>query len=57
MSKKQISTAFFLASQVLPFLMITATFVGLAYTYGHGLTPFHMDETFELVSLSCNYAP
>lgn len=51
MSRKQISEAFNFASQTLPFLMITATFIGLAYTYGHAFTPFYMDESFDLIGL------
>lgn len=44
-----------LVSLTLPFFMITATFIGLAYTYGHSFTPFHMDECFEIVKLT--YVP
>ncbi len=54
MSRKQISKAIIVASQTLPFLMITATFVSLAYACGHSLTPYHMDPSFDLIRLSCH---
>lgn len=52
MAKELISLVSNLVSLTLPFFMITATFVGLAYTYGHSFTPFHMDECFEVVRLT-----
>jgi hypothetical protein len=46
MSKTQVSEAINLASQTIPFLMITATFIIIAYVYGHTLTP-PTDNVFE----------
>ena len=57
MTKTQLSHALYIASQTLPFLMITSTFIGLAYICGHSFSPYHMDQSFELVRLSCNYIP
>ncbi|MBS0272024.1 MAG: hypothetical protein JSR85_05190 [Proteobacteria bacterium] len=57
MSKTQLLKAIDIANQTLPFLMITATFIGLAYTYGQSLSPLHIDPSFDLIRLSCNYAP
>jgi cytochrome bd-type quinol oxidase subunit 2 len=54
MSRKQLLTAIHVASQTIPFLMITATFVGIAYTCGHSLTPYQMDSSFDLIRLSCH---
>ena len=54
MSKKQISEALSLASQTLPFIMITATFIGLAYTYGNVLTPYPIEDSFEFARLGYN---
>jgi len=57
MSKKQLLEIIHLASQTLPFLIIAATFIGLAYTYGHSFTPFFSEDSSQLISLSCNYLP
>lgn len=57
MSKTQFLNAIDIARQTIPFIMITGVFVGLAYTYGHTLTPFQMAPSNELVRLSCHYAP
>lgn len=57
MSKTQFLNAIDIARQTIPFIMITAIFVGLAYTYGHTLTPFQMVPSNELICLSCHYAP
>lgn len=57
MSKIQFLNAIDIARQTIPFIMITAIFVGLAYTYGHTLSPFQISHTNELVRLSCHYAP
>ncbi|MBX9786615.1 MAG: hypothetical protein K2Y08_04695 [Alphaproteobacteria bacterium] len=57
MSKIQFLNAIDVARQTIPFIMITAIFIGLAYTYGHALSPFQMDSSNELVRLSCHYAP
>ena len=57
MSKKQFLTAIQVASQTLPFLMITATFIGLAYACGHSLAPYQMDPSFDLLRLSYHYIP
>lgn len=46
-----------IASQVLPFLTITVTFVSLAYTYGHTLSALHVDHSCDLIRLSCTYLP
>lgn len=57
MTKTQLLNAINVARQIVPFIMITVVFVGLAYTYGHALSPFQMDPTNDLVRLSCHYAP
>jgi len=57
MSKIQFLNAIDIARQTIPFIMITAIFVGLAYTYGHALSPFQVSPSNELVRLSCHYAP
>ncbi len=57
MLKQQVAGAIYIASQTIPFLMITATFVALAYTYGYDLPFCHMDESFELVKLGCSFMP
>ena len=57
MTKTQLSHAIHIASQTVPFLMITATFIVLAYSYGHSLLPYHIDQSFDLIRLSCHYIP
>ncbi len=57
MTKQQLIDALAFASQTVPFLMITAIFVGFAYSYGQTLTPYHMGDTCDLIRLSCNYLP
>ncbi|EKE09778.1 MAG: hypothetical protein ACD_16C00110G0013 [uncultured bacterium] len=57
MSKVQFLKALDVARQTLPFIMITAIFIGLAYTYGHALSPFQIDPSSDLVRLSCHFAP
>ena len=57
MSKTQFLNAVDIARQTIPFIMITAVFVGLAYTYVHTLTPFQLAPSNELIRLSCHYAP
>lgn len=57
MSKKQLLEIIAVASQTLPFLTITATFIGLAYTYGHGFIPLQMNDSIDLMRLSCHYHP
>lgn len=47
MSKTQAAEALNLASQTLPFLMITATFIVIAYVYGHTLTPIKGENSFD----------
>lgn len=46
MSKTQASEAINLATQTIPFLMITASFIIIAYVYGHSVTP-STDNLFE----------
>lgn len=57
MTKAQLLNAINVARQTIPFIMITVVFVGLAYTYGHALSPFQIDPSSDLVRLSCHYAP
>jgi len=57
MTKQQMIDAIQFASQTLPFLMITAMFIALAYSYGQSLTPYHMGDSCDLIRLSCNYLP
>lgn len=57
MSKTQFLNIVDIARQTIPFIMITAVFVGLAYTYGHTLTPFQLAPSNELIRLSCHYVP
>ncbi len=46
-----------ITTQVLPFLMTTALFIGLAHSYRHTLSPLHTESAAELIKLSCNYLP
>jgi len=46
-----------ITTQVLPFLMTTALFIGFAHSYKQTLTPLHADSAAELIKLSCNYLP
>ena len=57
MSKTQLLDTLNVMRLTVPFLMITVTFVGIAYAYGHALTPFHLDASFDLIKLSCHYMP
>jgi len=52
MTKKQRSEILDLVYQTLPFLIITATFIGLAYTYGHALAPIEPEDSFEFIRVS-----
>jgi len=57
MSKEQTREIFTLATQIIPFLMITATLISLAYAYGRTLSPLYVDNSLDLIRLSCNYLP
>jgi hypothetical protein len=57
MLKEQVLKAINIVNQTVPFLMITVTFIGLAYTCGQSISPFQMDPSFDLIRLSCHYAP
>lgn len=57
MTKKQAQEVLDLTSQILPFLMITITFVSLAYTYGQTFPPLHVEGPIDLMTASCNYLP
>ncbi|HUX80667.1 MAG TPA: hypothetical protein VMW10_13125 [Alphaproteobacteria bacterium] len=57
MYRKQFTTALLVASQTLPFLMITATFVGIAYACGQTLTAYQIDPSFDLIRLSWHHIP
>ncbi len=57
MAKTELLEMLNIVRQTVPFLMITAIFVGIAYSYGNTLTPFYMDDSFDLVKLSCLYMP
>jgi hypothetical protein len=57
MTKEQTREVFNLARQILPFLMITATFISLAYALGHSFPPLCANSSIDLVRLSCNYLP
>lgn len=43
--------------QVLPFLMTTALFIGLAHSYKQTVSPLHVESASELIRLSCSYLP
>ena len=47
MSKEQRKIIFNLAGQILPFVVITTTFVCIARIGCHSVSPFAMDETTE----------
>jgi|GEM_PF-4452256 hypothetical protein len=57
MTKNYLKDILNIASQVLPFLTITVTFVSLAYTYGHTLSALQVDHSCDLIRLSCTYLP
>ena len=44
---KHVSETINLAAQTIPFLMITATFIIIAYVYGHALTPTGLENPFD----------
>jgi hypothetical protein len=52
MTKKQRSEIIDLIRQTLPFFIITATFIGLAYTYGHALAPLQLEDSFEFIHVN-----
>ena len=47
MSRAQISEALNIANQTIPFLMITATFIFIAYTYGNSVTASPLEDVYE----------
>jgi len=51
MSKAQIAKALTIISQTVPFLVITAAFIGIAYTYGHSLEVFNSGASFDMAGL------
>jgi hypothetical protein len=57
MTKEQLNEIVNLTRQILPFLMITATFIGLAYSYGPTYIPLQIDSSMDLMTLSCSYLP
>jgi hypothetical protein len=57
MKKEQVTEILNLTRQILPFLMITAVFISLAYRYGHIYSPLKVDSSGDLLRLSCNYLP
>lgn len=57
MTKKQRSEIFDLVRQTLPFFIITATFIGLAYTYGHALAPLPLEDSFEFTQVKSSHVP
>lgn len=57
MTKETVRELFGIVTQILPFLMITATFIGFAYTYGHTHLLCHEDNLSCLLRLSCNCLP
>ncbi len=46
-----------ITTQVLPFLMTAALFIGIAHSYRQTLSPLHAESAAELIKLSCNYLP
>ena len=57
MTKQQVVDAVHFARQTVPFFIITAIFVSIAFSYGQHLTPYHMGDSCDLIRLSCNYLP
>ena len=55
MSKTHMSETLNLASQTVPFLMITATFIIMAYVYGHSLTPTGLESSFDSESINFSH--
>jgi uncharacterized membrane protein YkvI len=55
MTKNYLKGILDIASQVLPFLTITVTFVSLAYTYGHTLSALQIDHSCDLISAAQSY--
>lgn len=54
MSKSELAAALNLVSQTLPFLMITATFIVIAYGYGYTLSP-NAEHVFESSRINFNH--
>lgn len=55
MSKRTVSEIITVATQTLPFLMITATFIGIAYIYGHTASPSTLETAFEASKINFSY--
>lgn len=55
MSKTHMSETLNLASQTIPFLMITATFIIMAYVYGHALTPTGLESSFDAEEINFSH--
>ncbi len=55
MSKVPTSEALNLASQTVPFLMITATFIVIAYVYGHTITPVTLESSLDVSKINFSY--
>lgn len=52
---KHVSETINLAAQTIPFLMITATFIIIAYVYGHVLTPTSLEHPFDTSKINFSY--
>jgi hypothetical protein len=52
---KHLSETINLASQTIPFLMITATFIIMAYVYGHALTPTGLESSYDASKITFSH--
>lgn len=52
---KHVSETINLAAQTIPFLMITATFIIIAFVYGHALTPTSLENPFDGTKTNFNH--
>lgn len=55
MSKLHSSEAWNLASKTLPFLMITVTFISIAFSYGYSATQYTAENVFEASKINLQY--
>jgi len=57
MTKNQLIEVVNLIALTLPFLIITATFIGLAYVYGNTYNPFAIEGALEHANLAYTDLP
>lgn len=52
---KHFSETLNLAAQTIPFLAITASFIIIAYVYGHALNPIRAENTFDASNINFSH--